>query len=388
MSSLPVDILLVEDNPGDARLLEEHLRDAPLLVGMVERVARLDAVAAQLERRRPDVVLLDLSLPDAHGMETVRKALAVASDLPIVVLTGLDDEYLAVQAVQAGAQDYLVKGQLEPVLLARSIRYAVERKHLERERLRLLALEKEARSLAEAAVRTRDQVLQVFSHDIGNQLAAIQLYTAMLLRRVPADASWLQPRAWAIAISELTTELQQLRESILDAAQIEAGRLSVELRSVDVRELLDSLGTQMRPLAQEKGVVLEVASGPDLPAVRADRERILQALGNMIGNAIKFTPGGGTVSLRAEAVDRELRVAVADTGPGIAPEDLPLIFETFWKTRAGNPHGSGLGLGIASRIAELHGGRILVESELGRGTVFTVALPVAETDDPAQPSGR
>jgi signal transduction histidine kinase len=368
-------ILLVEDNPGDARLLQELLREAPTLEASVERVERLDAARAHLAAERPDVMLLDLSLPDAHGIHTVKGALAAAPDVPIVVLTGLDDEQVALSAVHAGAQDYLVKGKVEPALLSRSIRYAIERKQLERERHDLLAQEQEARSRAEAALRARDQVLRILSHDLGNQLAAIQVYGRMLAGALPADPAFAKARTWADGIQELTQSIQDLRENILDAAQIEAGRLSLVLRPLQVEAVLRSLADQLKPLAEEKGIDLRVSCSPDLSPVRADRQRVLQALGNLVGNALKFTSRGGSVSLGAEPLEGGVRISVADTGPGIAPENLTRVFESFWKTTTGNEAGTGLGLNIARGIVEMHGGQITVESEPGQGTMFLVTFP-------------
>jgi len=375
----PTRILLVEDNPGDARLLEEYLREAPLLDATMERVDRLEAARERLRGDLPDVVLLDLSLPDAHGMETVRQALECAPNVPIIVLTGLDDEGVALQAVQSGAQDYLIKGQVDPVLLARSIRYAIERKQVDRERQRLLAQEREARGRAEAAVRARDQVLQVLSHDLGSPLSAIQIYSGMLMRALPESGAGAGPHEWARGIKELALDLQQLREDMLDAAHIEAGRLSLEPRTVEPQELLESARERFLPLAMEKSIEVELACAPELPEIRADRQRMLQVLGNLLGNAIKFTPAGGSIALRAEPEGLGVRFSVSDTGPGVAPEDQPHVFESFWKRREGNPQGAGLGLSIARGIVEMHGGRIQVESEPGVGSVFSLTLPGVAT---------
>ena len=129
---MPTRILLVEDNPGDARLIRETLREAESFPFELVHADRLGAAEERLAGEAWDVVLLDLSLPDAHGLETVRRTLQAGPEVPIIVLTGLDDETLAVAAVQAGAQDYLVKGRIDGTLLARAIRYAMERKRVER----------------------------------------------------------------------------------------------------------------------------------------------------------------------------------------------------------------------------------------------------------------
>lgn len=186
----PVRILLVEDNAGDARLLRETLRDAQSMDFHLVHAETLRQGVEAVTGKGCDVVLLDLSLPDAHGLETVGRMLAAAPTLPIIVLTGLGDETIAVHAVHAGAQDYLVKGTVEGGTLGRAIRYAIERKRLEGERAQLLRNEQEARASAEAAVRARDDVLRVVAHDIGNSLSAVKIHAMVLERTLGAT----QPR--------------------------------------------------------------------------------------------------------------------------------------------------------------------------------------------------
>src|SRR5688500_15045928 len=163
-----IRILLVEDNPGDARLLREFLREAHNLPFDLVHVERLADARAKLDEGGADIILLDLSLPDAHGIESVEQMLEAAGESPIIVLTGLDDETTATRAVQAGAQDYLIKGRVSGSSLGRSIRYAMERKRLEVERAQLLVREQSARVRAEQAVQARDEVLRVVAHDLGN----------------------------------------------------------------------------------------------------------------------------------------------------------------------------------------------------------------------------
>jgi signal transduction histidine kinase len=373
----PLRILLVEDSPGDARLIRETLRDAPSLSFALEHADRLSAALPLLAARAADVLLLDLSLPDAHGLETVTRALAAAPEVPIVVLTGLDDETVAIQAVAAGAQDYLVKGQVEPGMLSRALRYAMERKRLEAERARLLEREHEARTTAEAAVRARDEVLRIVAHDIGNSLSAVKIHALVLERTLPAGDAGSEARKRTGAIRDLTVQMDRLRQDLLDVAAIEAGRLSFEPAPMDVAAVVDEAVAALAEVAAEKGVSLSAAAAPGLPRVSADRERVLQVLANLGGNAVKFTPAGGTVTVRAESRDGEVRVSCADTGPGIAGDDLPHVFDRFWQARSTRRAGAGLGLAIAKGIVEAHGGTVSAESTVGEGSTFAFTLPAA-----------
>ncbi|MBD0321613.1 MAG: response regulator, partial [Gemmatimonadetes bacterium] len=271
MIAAPVRILLVEDNPGDARLLRETLREAEGFPFELSHAARLGDAAAMLPDCAAEVVLLDLSLPDAHGLDTVRRMLEAAPGIPIIVLTGTDDERLALQAVHAGAQDYLAKGRVDGPLLARSIRYAIERNRLERERAHLLRSEREARATAEAAAQARDEVLRVVSHDLGNYLSAASVNTTVLQRILPEDSERMRERV--AGIRDAIAQMQRLRQDLLDVASIEAGRLSVEPEPHDPATLLAEAGELFGPLAAEHGIELVPPPPGPLPAVRADRSR-------------------------------------------------------------------------------------------------------------------
>ena len=373
----PVRILLVEDNPGDARLLRETLRDARSLDFRLVHAETLKQGVEAVTGEGCDVVLLDLSLPDAHGLETVERMLAAAPTLPIIVLTGLADETIAVHAVHAGAQDYLVKGTVEGGTLARAIRYAMERKRLEGERARLLCNEQDARAAAEAAVRARDDVLRVVAHDIGNSLSAVKIHAMVLERTLGADPAQDEARRRTQAIRHLTQQMDRLRQDLLDVAAIEAGRLSFEPADVVVREVVQDVAATLSGAALEKALTLEVAIPPELPSVWVDAERLHQVLSNLLGNAVKFTPPGGRVSVTAREEDAVVRISVADTGPGIPAEHLPQVFDRFWQARSTRRAGAGLGLAIARGIVEAHGGDMGVRSEPGAGSTFFFTLPVA-----------
>jgi phosphoserine phosphatase RsbU/P len=370
-----LQIFLVEDNPGDARLIRELLRETESLRFELRHADRLADALQVLSAGGTDVVLLDLSLPDAHGMETLKRTLAQAPEAPIIVLTGLDDEELALRAVHAGAQDYLVKGQVDGAGLVRAIRYACERKRLELERAELLHRERQARAQAEAAVRARDEVLRVVAHDLGNSLSAIVVVSTVLLRRGLENVAPEDGQRRVQQIRDLAVQMQRLRQDLLDAASLESGRLSVTLDPREPVGLVADAIEHFAPLAAEAGIELLQRVDAPLPEVLADDARVQQVFANLIGNALKFTASGGCVTVAAEAVDGGVSFRVADTGRGIPAEHLPHIFDSFWTTREGNRTGAGLGLAIAKGIVEAHGGQIHVESVVNEGTSFYFTLP-------------
>jgi signal transduction histidine kinase len=166
--------------------------------------------------------------------------------------------------------------------------------------------------------------------------------------------------------------MDRLIRELLDLSRMDAGRFQVELRPEPLEPIVEEALAILAPVAQERGVSLAVSGGPLAGPVPCDRERILQVLSNLLGNALSFAPRGGRVDLRLSLGEREAAVAVHDDGPGIPPEDLPHVFERFWKGRSG---GTGLGLAIVKGIVDAHAGRVRVESRLGEGTTFSFTLP-------------
>lgn len=366
-------MLLVEDNPGDARLLIELLRESRLEGHEVEAVTTLSAARRALESRNFDVVLLDLSLPDSQGLDTVRAGLAAAGDAAIVVLTGLDDDAIALRAVNAGAQDYLAKGELDGRLLVRAIRHARERKRLEAERVSALEREQEARAAVEAALRARDEVLRIVSHDLGNSLSAVGIQ-AKLLERDTDDAE-VQRRARAIR--SLVEQMHRLRQDLLDVVSLEAGSLAMDPAPHAVESILAEAVAAVEELPAARKLSIRVVTDDALPAIEVDRIRILQVMGNLLGNSVKFTPEGGEVVVRAEQAGNEVVISVEDNGPGIPAEDVPRIFDPFWRKENHDRVGAGLGLAIAKGIITRHGGRIWVETVPGCGSAFRFTVPMA-----------
>ncbi|HZA35820.1 MAG TPA: HAMP domain-containing sensor histidine kinase, partial [Vicinamibacterales bacterium] len=233
-------------------------------------------------------------------------------------------------------------------------------------------------SSEQRAVRTRDDLLAVVSHDLQNPLASILLDANSILRLTPADGE-KEPgrmlRQCAEGIEEAATRMLSLTNELLDLARIEGDGVQLDLQLVESRKLVEDALRSASPLADAKRITL-AGELIDSPRLEADPDRILRVLSNLLGNAIKYTPGRGTITVRAERRGDDVSITVADTGPGIVADHLPHVFERYWKGTSTTAPGSGLGLYIARGIVEAHGGTIWAESSAA-GARFTFTLPLA-----------
>ncbi|MFL5542442.1 MAG: ATP-binding protein [Longimicrobiaceae bacterium] len=233
---------------------------------------------------------------------------------------------------------------------------------------------------ARAATRTREEVLAVVSHDLRNPLNAV-LLAAVILDEYTEPERWTErERLQLRTIRHSAEQMTTLIHDLVEVVALEAGTRVLHLERVDAGALLRSAAEMYAGLAGEKGVSLRVDAPAEVPEVRADRARLLQVLSNLIGNALKFTPSGGSVRVGAEAEGEAVRFWVTDTGRGIDPEHLPRLFERFWQARRGDAQGLGLGLSIAKAIVDAHGGRIWAESTPGQGSTFSFTLPLPSPD--------
>jgi len=226
---------------------------------------------------------------------------------------------------------------------------------------------------AERAIAARDEILGVVSHDLRNPVSRVRMAAELMTQSydLPGGAERI-----AAMIVRASDEMNRLIGDLLDVTRIEAGRLSIEAAPTPLADLLDRLEEAHAPAAGEKGLTWEVERGQELVTLQVDEGRILQALGNLVGNAIKFTPVGGTVRVMTRRIPEAVRIGVADSGPGMDEDHLTHVFDRFYQTRSGDRRGAGLGLAIARGIIEAHAGSIDMESELGAGTTAWVELPL------------
>jgi len=363
MSDKPIKILLVEDNLEYAHLIRAMVSGVGGTGFELTHVERLSDALEHLSKGGWGVALLDLLLPDSRGLDTVVKVQAQAPNVPIVVLTGLDDEALAIKAMQEGAQDYLVKGQVDGNLLRRSIRYAIERKRAEEERREL--------------DRMKSEFIANISHELRTPLHSIRGFTRLLLQDKVTEPE--VQREFLTIVDDQSENLEKLIDNLLDASRIESGRFKVQKHRLLIKDLISEVVGSFYTIASEKGITINADITEALPEVEADGERLKQVLNNLLSNAVKFSNGSSSVTVTGEAKDDELIVRVIDQGIGIPEEVRQHLFERFYRAKdTARVGGTGLGLYISKQIIEAHGGRIWVESKVGEGSTFSFTLPLIQ----------
>jgi signal transduction histidine kinase len=385
-------VLLVEDSDDDQELVARALRRGGY-EPEIERVETAEAMGAALASGRWDVVLSDFSMPHFDAVAALRLLQQTGLDLPFIIVSGSVGEETAVAAMKAGAHDYVMKDNLARLVPAveREMREAEvrrERRAAEEERDRLLKSEQEARAAAEAASRLKDEFLATVSHELKTPLTAIIGWTH-LMRSGRMDGEAV---GRALEIVERNARTQaQLVADLLDVSGIVSGKLRLDMRPVALEPVVRAAVEAMRPAADAKGILFREVLDPGVGPVSADPDRLQQIIWNLVSNAIKFTPGGGSVEVRVGRAGADAEIAVSDTGAGIRPEFLPRVFDRFTQADSSTTRafgGLGLGLSIARHLAELHGGAVTAESRgEGRGATFRVRLPLITTPAGGQSHG-
>jgi len=375
MKAKPVSVLLIEDNPGDARLIGESLAEIASTPFRLQTADSLSAGLRRLAHQRIDVILLDLTLPDSHGLDTFVRVQAEAPQVPVVVLSGLDNESLAIEAVRQGAQDYLVKGRTDSGLLSRSMRYAIERKGAEERLQELYEQEKRLRQEREAEINKRVEYTRALVHELKTPLTSVMASSELLVSELPEGTLLRLARNLHRSACNLSKRIDEL----LDLARGELGMIHLNRKPMDILQLLSGVADDMTLAASSHHQSLILDTPSSLPEVWADEERLQQVVLNLLTNAFKFTPEGGKITLRAAQHDKDLLVQVQDNGRGIDEAEQKRLFDPYHRLESDRERLSGLGLGLSlcKILVELHGGEIWIASQKGEGSTFSFSIPLA-----------
>jgi signal transduction histidine kinase len=354
-------VLIVDDSEDDVEMLQRFLADEDTVIRGLTDSRLTERVFDEFE---PDLVLLDLHMPQPDGLEILRrlgKARQRLGFLPVVVLIGDIGQVARNTALDLGADDFLTKplDRQEVVLRVRNL-LATRRLHVDLAR----------------AYRHKSDFLASMSHELRTQLSSIIGFSELLMFDHTGKFTDAKRHEFLAQVNSSGRYLMSLTNDILDLSKVEAGQVVLRIENAVVADVLRGVVSTMEPLAAKKAIRLE-ADGVAAGQVPADVGKLNQMLLNLVSNAVKFTPEGGRVTIGAQRLADVVEISVSDTGIGIAVSDREHLFDEFRQLdSATDKHGTGLGLALTKRFVELHGGQIRLESELGKGSVFTLALPL------------
>ena len=487
-----IKILLIEDNPGDAYLIEEHLEEFASFSYEFKNVGTLNEALSVLKEQTFDVILLDLGLPDSDGIHTFLKVYNKNPLIPIIILTGLNDETIWSYAVKNGAQDFLVKGQTDGRLLLGTIQCSIERKNLAEQELKAQEREKKVlldslnelvvfanpnlniiwankaalefikkdlqesvglilksaplisglseylqleqtfetrnkksgeftskdgrvwyiqaipvtgedgkiigvletcreiterktaekllqeKQIAEVANRTKSEFLANMSHELRTPLNSIIGFSELLHEQAYGELSEKQLRAVG-NISKSGKHLLHLINDILDLSKVEAGKLELNYKEFDLATKLNAVQNLLSPIADRKNIRIEIDMDSKLKSIRADEDRFIQIMYNLVDNAIKFSYENSIVKIGVRKKGDMVEITVKDTGIGVKAEDHNKIFKPFSQVdsfSSKRSKGTGLGLSLVKQIVHMHGGYVWFRSSPEEGSTFAFTIPI------------
>jgi signal transduction histidine kinase len=371
-------IFIVDDIPANLGVLDEFLTQQGFEVLMASDG---ESAVNKIEKAQPHLILLDVLMPNGiDGFETCQrlKANLQTKEIPIIFMTALTDIVDKVKGFKLGAVDYITKPFQQEEVLARikthlRIYQLQQQSHTQNEELRF------ANAKLARAARMKDEFLANMSHELRTPLVAILGISEALLEEIYGEINIAQQKS-VRTIQESGKHLLSLINEILDLAKIESGKLKLEKTKVSVTEVSQTCLRLIKELAQKKRIKIKTIFDQDVITLNADERYLKQILINLLNNAVKFTPEKGivTLAITGDVKEKLVQISISDTGIGIAQEDKEKLFEPFIQLDAQlNRHheGTGLGLSLVYRLTEMHGGSVTVESEIGKGSCFTISLP-------------
>jgi signal transduction histidine kinase len=382
-----IKVLLIEDNPGDARLIQELLKESLNIQYDITHLTNIRDLRKYITKDY-DIALLDLNYDDIGGLKSFQLASRYLVGTPIIVLTGQNDEELGYEIVKRGAQDYLIKGEIDSKNLRRSIRYSIERKssqsnlRIARGKNRILkneaALLKEESDRLREINKTKDEFISLASHQLRTPATIVKQYLAMLMGNYVGELTADQ-KDYVQKAYESNDKQLHIVEDILAVARLDGANNATVLTDCDIKPILvNALETVHGQLRHKRQNLL--IDMPEQPiAGRVDPTQLSMVLENIIENASHYSDEGTQIKLNVSTSKKWIEIEVADEGVGIEEKDISKLFQKF--SRIANPYsvqvgGTGLGLYWANKVVRYHNGRIGVSSKLGIGTTFKIQLPL------------
>jgi signal transduction histidine kinase len=375
MSDERLQVLLVEDNAGDARLIQESLSETKGEPFEVEIADRLSAALERLGEGGIDAVLLDLALPDSQGWGTFDTIRGKAPTIPVIVLTGLGDEALALKMVKKGAQDYVAKIELNGGILPRAIRYAVERERTDQQIRKMNEQLEERVRLRTAELEAANSELEAFSYSVSHDLRAplrhVDGFSRILIESQGSKMD-AEGQRYLGEIRDASQRMAGMIEDLLRLAQI--GRQQLRLQKTSIKDVIDDVLADLKSEVCERRIEWRVG---ELPSLECDRGLVKQVFTNLVGNAVKYTRPREVAVIEIGHCDGEGHpvIFVRDNGAGFEMKYADKLFGAFQRLhRQDEFEGTGVGLATVHRIIRRHGGRIWAEAEPQKGATFYFTL--------------
>ncbi|MBD2458048.1 response regulator [Nostoc sp. FACHB-87] len=390
MQKMIIRVLLVEDSPSDAKLLHQvfaHTVQHKLEMLHVEQLSEAinlslsenNSKVNELEKINPrrekfDVVLLDLGLPDSFGLETLKTYRAAVPDIPVVILTGIDDEELAMQALAEGAQDYLVKDQITIQRLVQAIRYAIEREEILNKLRESEEISRQALAKEQQLNELKSNFVAMVSHEFRNPMTTIRTAIDILQNQNNMDEA--RRNIYFERVQDALNHMLQLLDEVLFLSKSETAKLEYKPAPLNLISFCQEITEVMQmKAAGQKNIIFNYAGECNL--IYMDEELIYCILTNLISNAVKYSPPQSHIWFNLTLEDDMAIFQVKDEGIGIPETDQVNLFQTFYRaSNARRIQGTGLGLAMVKQCVDLHGGEISLESQQDVGTTVIVKLPL------------